>query len=223
MSSELSFEEAVAHTKEMLEQIGDEVVEELPLAPEAPDGAALIRCRHGDLEFLVNAQPDQAFFELVYPLNLVANLARQVQTQPNLQTLFEQDGYDVSSDEEALQAATALLESMPPLEKQRLVFHLIDRLSTPHTSFRTEETEGGGLAGFESKRKIFPYEDTFTLARLNDAVQSVISVGHQATQFVYNTLAFDISQTKGDTEVQLRFRHPDELEAPEPETVEADS
>lgn len=215
------FQEAVDLTKTSLEQIGDEVVEELPTPPEAPEGSRLIRCQHGELTFLVTAEPDRAFFELVYPLNLVANLAQQVRSEPELRTFFERDGDDLSDDEDALEVARSLLDSMPPLEKQRLIFHLIERLSSPKTSFRTEETGGGGLAGFESKRKIFPYEDSFSLARLNEAVQSVISVGHRATQFIYNTLIFDISKGKGEPEIQLRFRHPDELEAPEPDAIEA--
>lgn len=216
-----AFQDAVDRTKEGLEQIGDEVVEDLPVPPEASEGSKVIRCQHGDLDFLVTAEPGRAFFELAYPFNLVANLAQQVRSDPELRRFVERDGGDLSDDEHALEVAQGLLDAMPPLEKQRLIFHLIERLSSPKTSFRTQETGGGGLAGFESKRKIFPYEDGFSLARLNDAVQSVISVGHRATQFIYNTLIIDVSKGKGEPDVQLRFRHPDELEAPEPDAIEA--
>lgn len=221
MPTQAEFEEAVDQTKESLGQIGDQVVEELPVPPETPEGSRVIRCQHGDRAFLVTAEPGRAFFELVYPLNLVASLAQQVRSEPGLRRFFEQDGDDITSDDEAMEVAKGLLDSMPPLEKQRLVFHVIERLSSAKTSFRTEDTGGGGLAGFECKRKIFPYEDTFSLARLNDAVQSVISVGHRATQFVYNTLIFDISEREAEPDVRLRFRFPEELEVPEPETNEA--
>lgn len=206
MASKEAFEEALDEVKDKLERIGDRVEGEVEAPDGAEEGAWLVGCRHGDIRFWVVARPDREFFELLYPLDLEANLARQVREEDGLREHFEQERENAEPEETSDIAAT-LLDSMPPREKQGLVFHLVERLSSPTTSFRTMGTGGGGLARFECKKKIFPYEGTLTLARLNDAVQEVISVGHRATQFLYHSLVFDVTED-GELPVQLRFRSP---------------
>lgn len=214
MPTEQEFDAAIEGIKAKLGRIGDHVVDELATPEDATAGTKIIHCRHGELTFVVVAEPDREFFELVYPLNLVASLASQVQDEPELHKYFERDGHDVNSEQEAMGIAEELLDSIPPPEKHRLLFHLVERLSSPVTSFRTEGTGTGGLARFECKKKIFPYEDPFSLAQLSDAVQAVISVGHRATQFLYSTLVLDVSDKGEKPTVQLRFRLPDEVNPP---------
>jgi hypothetical protein len=206
---ENEFEDILDEVLTLVETIGDEVVGGID-NQETGEEIHHFHCLHGDLSFLIAADQRNAFFNIIFPVDLVQNISDQLQNQsaatPEIEAfLSESDRFHPDRPDEF---AIHLLRSMNPTEKQAMMFHLLDRLSSPATSFRTETIRGAVLRGFETKRKIFPYEEGFGASRLNRAVQSTISVGHRGVSFLQQSLVFSLPETPGKGPIRLRFALP---------------
>lgn len=172
MLDEESFEDALQTIRNYVGEIGDSV--ERPIEDQDPYQG--FRCQHGDHAYAILGQPERAYFEIIYPVNIVQNVADNLK-------LINQEANETESgvsEQEYRKTATDLLESLSPEDTNQLQFHLLNCVLSPQTAHRTYTTAGGGLAGLQVMRKVFPHDAGFTLTEFNRSVQAVVSLGSHA-------------------------------------------
>jgi hypothetical protein len=89
-------------------------------------------------------------------------------------------------------------------EKQdnQFIFELTRIFTSPHTGF-TRIIEGGQIIGFTIMKNIYPYHPGFVIKDLDEALQSVVSIGDTGVAFlktVIGTTTFDHTPPRPPTE-----------------------
>lgn len=82
-----------------------------------------------------------------------------------------------------------------PRAKSRFELNLIQTLTSPHTAFRffyNEDSEVKELKQYEITRRIFPFDEDFSLADFDRAVQEVINLLVLSVHF-FNALFISVS------------------------------
>jgi len=64
-----------------------------------------------------------------------------------------------------------------PMKKVEFEFGLVSALTSPVTAYRHHFDDEGYVVGFEVIRKIFPFDESFTIRDFDEAIQSVVSIG----------------------------------------------
>lgn len=210
MPSQQRLDELFRDLREDLTAIGDDIRDDLDLELEGEGELELtsIPCGHGDNLYFVAGSTEWEFFEIVYPMNIEEAIAESLSDAVVRTLVSEPNGGDLSKEDRS-EAALELLRSLRDEKIERFQFNLGKRLSTPLTAYSIHSTDDGIPVGFMVKKKIFPQEPDYTLATLSDAVQGVVSIGVEATNFVAYT--FDLSslaELEEGEDPGLSIRHP---------------
>lgn len=207
--SRQDLDEAIRVVEDYVDDIGDEWYGRLEEGTDdlEPD-QEVYRFDYGDSSILVNAHEGREYMELVYPLNAVDLMASGIEEDgPTREFLREDAGVD-PDEVEPREFAEHLIDSMPDPDIQALAFHLSRAITSPHTAYRMQSSEAGGLEGFQVTMKIFPYHDEFTLPRFEEATQAVVSIGHLGMRFLQNCIVFELGEETGRDSLRLRFNLP---------------
>lgn len=207
--SRQDLDDAVRTVEEYVRDIGDEWQGRLEEGAEQLDSdQEVFHFDHGDSKVFIDAVEARKYFQLVYPLNAVDQTAIAIEEDDLTRTFLQEEAGIDLADIEPRELAEHFVDSMPGPEVQALAFHLSRTITSPHTAYRMESSENGGLEGFQVMKKIFPYHDEFSLPRFEEATQAVVSVGHLGARFLQNCVVFDIGDGEGREAVRLRFHMP---------------
>lgn len=202
MTSDYDFSQALERIEYCIDTVGDGVKEEI-----VDDGQKLgfVSERWGARYFAVGL-PDVRYFEISYPYSLVGTL-EDILDESNANDLL--DGVDTTGldGSNERQAAEHLMNSMAEATREKLRFHLREKLSTPDTNCNIHTSNSGGILRFEVRDRIYPLEDDFSLNEFESSVQSVMNVGTDAAKFLsyaFNIEEYVDSQTSSEM-IQPRY------------------
>ncbi|MDD1709363.1 MAG: hypothetical protein LUQ37_00470, partial [Methanoregulaceae archaeon] len=99
-------------------------------------------------------------------------------------------------------SAIATMNEFYKKQDNQFIFELTRIFTSPHTGF-TRIVEGGQVIGFTIMKNIYPYHPGFTIKDLDEALQSVVSIGDTGVAFlktVIGTTTFDHTPPRPPTE-----------------------
>lgn len=167
-------------------------------------------------DFRILAHPEDRYFELQSEYQLWTEIANRL-SESRAQSLVEdvslgspdddhpiygviREPLEEMSEEERLYkiAAVEFLEEVSNEALSEIIYQLSDIFTRGELKHSVDSTsEGGGVTGFILYHKIFPYEEQFNIADLNNAIERVRMTAHQGELFLRHTfnLGVDIGQT----------------------------
>lgn len=203
-----------------VEDIGDSVEGDLDeVAGVETEGQETIGilCSHGTNKYVIAGELNNKFFSVIYPSFIVQSIALNLgdETVEELLEKYDEEELGEELDKtglvkeveegevpddlefdiitgEAFLAAKEWLDSLNTELQQEIRFHLTDRLSDSSVGYTIFPEKGDTVYGFQVERKVFPYEEPFTLQEFNQSVQAVISVGVNGHNFLGKT--FNVSE-----------------------------
>ncbi|MBS1264098.1 MAG: hypothetical protein MAG715_01298 [Methanonatronarchaeales archaeon] len=195
MPTEEEFIKALELIESYIAEIDDEIEERSELGVEdiVDENGAGFTCKHGDYTYHVVGRPENRYLQIIFPFNFQQVLTI-VLTEENAENYLDSIGASTEETGEdfKLFAAKEMLKSLEPEEQRSLMFYLLERLASPHTGHRTIFDDQGAFQGFQVERRVFPYEEGFSLSTFNDSVQSVVSVGARGARFLQKTFRLQI-------------------------------
>ena len=99
-------------------------------------------------------------------------------------------------------SAVKLMNEFYEKQDNQAIFELTRIFTSPHTGF-TRIIEGGQVIGFTIMKNIYPYHPGFVIKDLDEALQSVVSIGDTAIAFLktlIGTTTFDHTPPRPATE-----------------------
>lgn len=156
--------------------------------------------KRGDFIYTIEYQNDDVDFLTVnFSYDILGTVANALEDEDAIRVL-ESRGIDSSDmeDQEHLkrQAAAILLENAPDNIKISFGNQLVQIMAHPAQSFNFQVTENGGYAGFMLTKNIYPFSDEFTFREFDEAVQTIITLGHAAA--TYTQLSLDVQNAIED-------------------------
>lgn len=209
MPTDSEFDSAVSRIGEYVGKIGDEIHAEAHT--EDNDRLVGYQCIHGPYTYTVIGDPSDEFFTIQFNYNIIEDF-KGVIDDSDAEDIIEGSQFEHDTGDVAGLAAMEILDSMSPSNKESLAYHLTQQLTNTDVAFSLGRTQSGTVIEFNVARKIFPYESTFCLSEYNHSVQTVVSSGHGALQFIGHS--FDLesainNQLKDglDDDRDLRYIH----------------
>lgn len=230
MPSEKEFNVALELLTDYVNDIGDSV--EGTIDDVVGIGASGVEtegvvCSHGASRYVIVGGSSNKYFSIIYPSFIIQSIASNLDEETVDDLLQEYDEDDlvqemddfevaerIEEDEipddledemitgEAHLAAREWLDSLDDELQQEIRFHLMDRLSDSSVAFTVFPESGETVYGFQVARKVFPYEEAFTLQEFNQSVQAVVSVGVDGHNFLAKT--FNIREELSSPGEELR-------------------
>lgn len=99
-------------------------------------------------------------------------------------------------------SAVKTLNEFYAKQDNHFIFELTRIFTSPHTGF-TRIIERGQVIGFTILKNVYPYHESFTVKDLDEAVQSVVSIGDTGIAFlktIMGTTTFDHTPSRPPTE-----------------------
>lgn len=177
MPTDEQFQTRLDEVPEVVEGIGDAVVEELEGRDESDAPLRGFACSHGDHTYRVLASPDWEFLLVSYDYDAVRDVAvgRAVQAAGP-------DQRDVTVGSEDLQAAReTLAERLAAMDDGELAALRTQLLELGTDGAMEFDVDTGDrpdhVVGFAARKKLYPYDEGLSLQAFNDCVQRVVNVG----------------------------------------------
>lgn len=190
MTTGSDFADATETIREYVNLIGDDIQNEFVQDSSGGEIVVGFKASHGSYYYNVVGDPGTHYFRIEFPFHIPQDLGSLLTDD-----LAEQIVDDADDDGEtaiSTLAAYEILERMSDENKEKFQYELMNVLSSTDTGYEFSTTESGTIIGFDVTRRIFPWEDDFSLTEFNHSVQSVINSGHSAVQFVVT--AFDFQE-----------------------------
>jgi len=144
----------------------------------------------GDYRYTVNRTGTAPSFQVRFGHN-VAHIVASIISIEDAENLLsptdvETDGLD--ERELKILAAEYLLDNAPDDIKQSFNNGLVQLMSHPGLYFEYDNTDSGAITHYSLITDIHPFSDDFRYREFDQAVQTVITIGHAATTFVQMSL-----------------------------------
>lgn len=202
MPTEEEFIRSLETIESYIVEVKDEIEEtyEYGVEDRLEENQAGFTCRRGGYTYYVSGEVGDKYFQLTFPFNFQSSLASGL-TEETAENYLDNAGVSTEETGEDLKylAAKRILMNMESEDRQDLLFYLVERLSSPHTAYQLI-MDDQDFQGFEVVRRIFPYEEDFSLSTFNDSVQSVVSVGAKGAKFLQKTFKLDIQKAGTEDE-----------------------
>lgn len=183
MPRDVSLSTASTRIDECIDSTRDELQE-----TEKNDNGTKIEwiVERGDYIYTVQHVEDADYFEVTFGYDIRNTVAQIISEEDAERVLRGADGRNIPDDKmkKMLKAAEVLLENASQNVQNQFANDLIQLMSHPGLGFEFQGTEGGALAVLQLKEFIYPYSDEFQFSEFNEAVQTVVTVGHAAITYV---------------------------------------
>lgn len=202
MTTGSDFADAVESVRHCINCIGDEVQEEYVTDSSGGEIVVGYQATHGSYVYNVVGEPGRHYFNVEFPFSIPHDLGSLLTEETALEIVDDGD-LDGDTDVTTL-AAYEILEQMSQENREKFRYELTTVLSSTDTAFTLRATDSGAITGFDISRRVFPYDEDFSLTEFNHSVQTVINSGNSAVQFVATAFDFEDlveSQTTGDQTV----------------------
>lgn len=151
--------------------------------------------------YIVICFPDLQFFEVRSGYNLAEDIFENISEEKALEYFEEQADEETDSEKLRRRATEALLNGTTNQDKRDIIYQLTEIFTDAAVKYEVRQMDGGGISSFETRYKIFPYEDNFGISRLNDKIERVRMATQQGR--IYLRYAFQLGvdfqeETAGD-------------------------
>ena len=161
------------------------------------------RCAHNDSRYLVAGHQDLRPVTIAYILSITRNLALEMEVDvanSMVEGQFEEEDDLLSAATENLMDQVARNE-MATFESYCYQFISDD---THETALFKNDLET--VTGFVVSNDIFPYEDSFGISDLYQAVRSVVSSGERGSKLVRRSVFLDIDEeSPEESEIEINL------------------
>lgn len=99
-------------------------------------------------------------------------------------------------DQESVAAALDFVNDVEPDLNDEIVFNLVDIFSRVPARFRVNSADDGGLIGLIVRKRIFPYEESYSIKELNDAIIGVKAPAHMGILFFQKAFGLNVRRDK---------------------------
>ncbi|WP_336021823.1 hypothetical protein [Halobellus salinisoli] len=184
MPSDKQYNDAVNTVCDDLEKVDCYVLD--VVEPDNFEGH-IVYFRHGSRQIEIFAEKEERFFDIGYRINLAENIGQSIDFEPN------EEQPDLFGKKVSPETAVGYhkLAEIPTDQMRDFTYQLGMHLSSPFTSYQLSTDNDGVVYSYAVWKKLFPYERDYTLRRLEEAIQAVVSVGVNANRFVNRVLQSD--------------------------------
>lgn len=151
--------------------------------------------------YIIICLPDVQFFEVRSAYNLAEDIFENINEEKALEYFEEQADEETDSEKLRRRATEELLNGTTKQDKRDIIYQLTEIFTDAAVKYEVRQMDGGGISSFETRYKIFPYEDNFGISRLNDKIERVRMATQQGR--IYLRYAFQLGvdfqeETAGD-------------------------
>lgn len=147
--------------------------------------------------YRVYGPADHDYMTVVYEINLLTEIAGELNTEDVDRYLGTPVAYRVHEDEDdRIIAARAYLDSLDSETMDGIKQEVSERLKNQGVTFELQTTDNESLYRFLVYRKIFPYHEGFTPESLFSAVRAVSRPGQDAVEVLTDHI--DLSEIGGN-------------------------
>lgn len=174
------FERTLESVEGNLEKADEQVVDSITAEVEGGEDREGFLVKHGDHDLVVLGAPSEYSFQVSYSFHVVNQFAQrfaisEVASQnPNQPVDVEVQDRHV---QQARERVGQILENQDEEKRMQLRQQIVRMLSLPACAYQLQDADDGTILGFQTSRKIWPYEDDFAPSKAHRACQTVISVG----------------------------------------------
>lgn len=201
-SSEL--DTAADRIRHCIESSADDLVE----VQENGDGAPIAwTIQRGSMIATVHYAEEHTCYQAVFPYSVIDDI-QDILTVEDAQNVLRNYGesLDGIGDEEVQRrAAEHILDNTPEEILNDFANDLIQLLSHPSMSFQFYMTDAGTISGFQVEHSLFPGADDFRYRDYDEAVQSVITIGHAAMSYARQCLDVESAVDMHTTSAPPRY------------------
>lgn len=189
MPRDVDFATSVQRIDECIDSTGDELQERI----QDDDGKVVEWVvERGDYTFTVEYPDDLDHFAVNFGYSILQTVARIISSE-DAENILQAENIDVAEvddDEQQFLAAKVLLEKTPDEIQASFGNNLIQLMSHPGVSFEFMSTDNGAIAQLTVTKNIYPFSDDFRYKEFDEAVQTVVTIGHAA--MTYSHLSLDV-------------------------------
>ena len=188
MGSDADFDRAVQLLDECISQCGDEIEDHVTNTDD-PTQVIGYLAKHGEWVYEASGNPGTKQFEVRFDFNIPANIANVFSEEEARELVPDPDS--VPQEEMGHRAGIAVMEKMDDDLQSEFQYHLISEINDTDTAFNLFYTDGGGISGFTTSRRLYPMDESFSQTEFSHSRQAVINAGLRGIQFVANSFDFE--------------------------------
>lgn len=187
-------EAVVIEISEKIESLGYDVAEIIgPIeqeneGDETEESVYYITAQGGNIRFYITFSDEYKFGNVVYPFNIAAHLARQLDWDETEAVVEEQPNWDDISEDEMnelqKQAGRRIIENTAIEDLLVAKFNLSAYASTAIVDYRQSLAENDFPVQFQCSRAVFPYTEHISLRKLDDRIVPVLIAGERGRRYV---------------------------------------
>lgn len=221
----MSFAEKIVEIREILEDLGYEVVrvrgpfdqdgdlidDEADFDDSNPDSRLLyfLIANAGPAQFYIRFDTGAKYAQMTYQMNIIRYVSRQLE-EDEVELLLDinpvWDDIDPSEHEAHFSnAIRKIIENSDPIEFNKASYYLFAYSTTALVEHVQERTEDGFPTTFECTRTLFPYTENMTLQHVDDRLLQLLIAGNRGHRYVRE--AFIIDKTS-DNPTEYNFMFP---------------
>lgn len=151
--------------------------------------------------YIVLCPPELRFFDVRSRYDLARDIFENISESKALEYFEGQLDDEVNSEELRERATEEILNGTTKQNKRDIIYQLTEIFTDAAVKYEVKQVEGGGISSFETRYRLFPYEDDFNISRLNDKIERVRMATQQGR--IYLRYAFQLGvdfqeETAGD-------------------------
>ncbi len=208
MPTENQLEAAAVTLADRLVRLGYEVEETRGPSEQTTDGETTVTyhlfANKSDSSFYIRFDSQSRYGVVVYPFNVAASIGSRVEPD-DMASILGENEVDPADTRTQERVGTAIIERTPSELIEQPAYQLLQTISAPMVTVRSEKTDGGFPILFSSMRGIFPYEDTVPIRELNDRIETAITAGRKGRLYVNRRLTVDQSGTPAEYTLTTRW------------------
>lgn len=208
MPTEEEFKVALDDIANYVQKIDDEITTRGSFSIEYEDQNNEIheftghRCLHKNTTYIIVGNDEFKYMSILSFMNVRQSIAQRI-SKEEAQEIIDENEEDEDIDGKKI-AANELLQQADPEEMQAAISYIYAWLSGDNYLIEIQSTDTGAIAYMSMERKIFPYEDEFSIRELNNSITAVVSAGEKARNLVPRTITI-AKQNNDPSEYELNF------------------
>jgi hypothetical protein len=163
--------------------------------------------QRGEMMAHVQCVEEGRYFSAVFPYSILEDIKRILEPE-DISTVLESHSVDtvgMDEDEQLEMAAEIILDGVPDDVMFDFYNNLVEMLSHPRLSFQFYTTDQGTISGFQLEKSIYPTSDSFEYREYDEAVQTVVTIGHAAMKYCQRCIDVEEAVSHHSTPEPLRY------------------
>lgn len=190
---EKNYEEAKDQLKSHIDELND-VIREVEFVDseereEEFGGMYIITAKRNEHFYTIYLPEEDHYGTLRYPYDFIKQLSNNIDEE-SATDFLEKQGVDRPDQSVSEAAAEELLNTLSDESMDELAYKLSSQIESPHAG-KMIRWENDAVVGFDVYNKIFPYDDNFSLEKLERAIQVAVSKGRSGADYLRYSFNYD--------------------------------